>query len=220
MKNNPGSGIENIFESYGDILWGMAGTDFSNYSDEYKRALVFAVPYTEMIDSQTYKEEKLENLIAEAGEKADEILRRIASFCNDRNIRYFIPPSSQDNEIELKARFPFKEAAANAGIGWIGRNDLLITKKYVPRIRLSAILVDYNFNKSNPVLNSKCPPECFNCMISCPYKLIKGIRWKSGMKRDSIINYKECNRQRSKFIVKHSRKNSCGLCLVSCPEGI
>lgn len=134
-------------------------------------------------------------------------------------IDYVKPPIEQDNELDLKARFSFKDAAANAGMGWIGKNDLLITEKYGPRVRLGAMLFNSGISFSMPKEASGCPEHCAVCVNACPFKLLSGANWRPGMKREDLIDYSACNAQRSKHKEKHGRKSSCGLCLVSCPIG-
>lgn len=127
---------------------------------------------------------------------------------------------AQSSEKTLIAPFSFKFAGVNAGLGWVGKNDLLITKKYGPRVRLSAILIDYDLPIGNPVTKSKCPPECNICVSNCPYYALTGYTWNLDSKRDELINYKLCNQKRSHYLKKLNRKNSCGLCMVSCPIGL
>jgi epoxyqueuosine reductase QueG len=130
------------------------------------------------------------------------------------------PPKAQENEVELKAYLSFKDIAAKAGVGWIGKNDLLVTKRFGPRIRLGATILDADLPISISVTTSLCPNECTLCITACPYKLLFGNQWSIGATRTEMIDYLECNLQRKKFIKKHNRKNACGLCLAACPIGL
>lgn len=115
--------------------------------------------------------------------------------------------------------FSFKFAGVNAGLGWIGKNGVLITEKYGPRVRLSAILIDYDLPIGTPIKKSKCPVECNICVNTCPHNALTGYEWNIYTKRADLINYKLCNQKRSLYLKAHNRKNSCGLCMVSCPIG-
>lgn len=117
-----------------------------------------------------YAEEELDELICEARKDCDEIISQVADFCRVQNIGYHIPPTAQKSEKTLIAPFSYKFAAVYAGIGWIGKNDLLITQKYGPRVRLSAILIDFNLPTGKPIEHSKCDDEC-KCFVEASDKL-------------------------------------------------
>jgi len=105
-------------------------------------------------------------------------------------------------------------------LGWIGKNDVLITEKYGPRVRLSAILVNYELPIGSPIIKSDCPPACNICINACPHNALTDYQWNIGAKREELINYKLCNQKRSLYLKTHHRKHSCGLCMVSCPLGL
>jgi epoxyqueuosine reductase len=212
--------ILDIFEKNSDILFGITNINFSEYKLNYKCALVFAVPHTELLSINSYKEEKLEKLICEASNRTNLLLEEITAVLNKFKIQYYVPPVAQSNEKTLIAPFSFKFASVNAGLGWIGKNGVLITEKYGPRVRLSAILVNSDFPIGNPITKSKCPVECNICVNACPYKALTGCTWNMKTKREELVNYKLCNQKRSLYIKTHHRKHSCGLCMVSCPIGI
>lgn len=50
--------ILEIFNKNSNILFGISNIDFSEYKSDYKCALVFAVPHTELLSINDYKEEK------------------------------------------------------------------------------------------------------------------------------------------------------------------
>lgn len=67
----------------------------------------------------------------------------------------------------LAAPFSFKYAAFNAGLGWIGKNDVAITEKYGPRVRLSAVLIDKQFTYGQRIVKSNCLDLCKKCIEIC-----------------------------------------------------
>jgi len=149
--------IRNIFLEYPEVIYGFTNIAYSEYASRYKSALVFAVPYGEQLTIETYSEEKFEKGIQDAKKVLEEILRLLQEILDEYKVKYYIPPVAQNNEIDLTAPFSFKFAAVNAGLGWIGKNDVVITKKYGPRVRLSAILIDEQFVYGEKILNSNCP---------------------------------------------------------------
>lgn len=211
--------MDAIFIKNPDILYNFADISYSNFSDKYKCALVFAVPYGKQLTLDTYNEELFEQGILEARERLDEVLVELEKLFQKESISYYIPPVAQTDEKELKAPFSFKYSAVNAGLGWIGKNDVLITKEYGPRIRLSAILIDYNVSCGTPITESLCPDACNRCVDICPYHALSGKQWNISMERSELIDFHKCNKKRSLLIEKLGRKNSCGLCMVICPYG-
>ncbi len=120
--------IRNIFLEYPEVIYGFTNIAYSEYASRYKSALVFAVPYGEQLTIETYSEEKFEKGIQDAKKVLEEILRLLQEILDEYKVKYYIPPVAQNNEIDLTAPFSFKFAAVNAGLGWIGKNDVVITK--------------------------------------------------------------------------------------------
>lgn len=212
--------ILKIFEENTDVLFGIGNIDFSAFRNEYKNALVIAVPHKELLNEKDYREEKFNNILFETRERTNQLLYKITMLLENQGIQYYIPPDGQSTEENLVAPFSFKFAGVNAGIGWIGKNGVLITEKYGPRIRLSAILINYDLPIGNPIAESKCPPNCNICVNNCPYKALTGAGWNMETKREELIDYKLCNQTRSLYLKTNNRKNSCGLCMVACPIGL
>ena len=211
--------IRDVFSDYPEVLYGFTDTAFSPYADSFRSALVFAVPYGEQLTADDYTEERFEQGIRSARSRLEEAAARIEDILERNRVKYWIPPVAQQNETELRALFSFKTAAARAGIGWFGKNDVIITERYGPRVRLSAILIDEVFEYGRPVTECRCPDDCTKCIDICPCKALKNRRWTTDTDRSEIIDYHKCNQMRSAFIKKLGRKSACGLCMAVCPFG-
>lgn len=211
--------IRNIFAEYPEVIYGFTKIAYSEYADTYKSALVFAVPYGEQLTIETYSEEKFEKGIQDAKKTEERILAQLSKMLAENDILYCIPPMAQNNEEDLIAPFSFKFAAVNAGLGWIGKNDVVITKKYGPRVRLSVILINEQFVYGSKIVKSNCPESCKKCVDVCPHKALHDVQWNINSLRSDIIDYRLCNEKRSLYIKTHGRKNACGLCMAACPFG-
>ena len=211
--------IRSVFSEHPDIIYGFADVSYSPYADSYASVLVLAVPYGEQLSPDDYTEERFEHGIQSAKGSLEAVLDEIESVLKRNHAKYWIPPVAQENETELRALFSFKTAAARAGIGWFGKNDVIITERYGPRIRLSAVLIDKVFDYGQPITVGRCPDECTKCIDVCPCKALKNQQWSINMDRSEIIDYHRCNRMRSAFIPKLGRKSACGLCMAVCPVG-
>ncbi len=61
-----------------------------------------------------------------------------------------------------------KEAARLAGLGTIGRNNIVVTPEYGPRIRLRAMILDVELPPTGPTGFDPCPSCPGFCLKSCP----------------------------------------------------
>jgi len=65
-----------------------------------------------------------------------------------------------------------KHAAVLAGLGYIGKNSLLITPEYGNMVWLSAVLANIEL-EPDEIKNGKCPENCNICIKNCPVSAIK-----------------------------------------------
>lgn len=209
--------IATVFQKYSSIIYGYTDLTYSEYGKEYASALVFAVPYDQRFTLHNYSEMLFEEAIVRARKIIDDLQSELIVVLNNNSVKYIITSTAQKDEENLLAPFSFKYAAVKAGIGWIGKNNVLITEQYGPQQRLGAILIDYIAKDYGISKLNQCPKECNRCVDVCPYHAIKGVEWYPEIKREEMIDYQLCNRERSKFIEKHGRKNACGLCMIVCP---
>jgi len=117
----------------------------------------------------------------------------------------------------LTTPLPHKTVATRAGLGWIGKSALLITKEYGPAVRLATVLTDAQLEAGEPIDDSRCG-DCAECVIRCPAKAISGQHWKAGSQRDSIYDAFACcaeAKERSRAI--EIRATICGICINACP---
>lgn len=68
-----------------------------------------------------------------------------------------------------------KDAAVLAGLGVMGKNNLLITPQYGPRVRLRALLLDRFLESTRPLDGFTPCDECDGaCMQACPWEALHG----------------------------------------------
>lgn len=117
----------------------------------------------------------------------------------------------------LSTPFQHKTVATLAGLGWIGKSALLITKQYGPAVRLATVLTNAEFEVGQPINQSSCG-SCRKCMEACPAGAITGENWKLGTTRDSIYNAFDC-RQTAMILAKRQEIEAtiCGICINVCP---
>lgn len=71
-----------------------------------------------------------------------------------------------DTETDEKA-IPLKAAAVKAGLGWIGKNSLLISEKYGSFQAPGAVITDAPLAENNSAQASRCG-DCTRCRDACP----------------------------------------------------
>ena len=211
--------LRSVFSEHPEIIYGFADISYSPYAEVYPSALVFAVPYGEQLTTEDYTEDRFDQGIQSARDILEIVVSEIETILQQHQTKYWVPPVAQENEKDLLALFSFKTAAVHAGLGWFGKNDVIITERYGPRVRLSAILIDEIFAYAETITKSRCPDDCTKCFDICPCKALKNHQWTLYTDRDEMIDYQKCNRMRSAFIKKLGRKSACGLCMAVCPIG-
>lgn len=130
-----------------------------------------------------------------------------------------IPVPASQNIRTVKLVFPHKTTATRAGLGWIGKSNLLIHPKFGPRLRLTTVLTNAQIIKfGKPIEDSRCK-GCKKCVKACPVGAIIGVNWKKGMKREDLFILEKCWEQidRNEKIIY---KPVCGICISACPFGL
>ncbi|MEM4727245.1 MAG: 4Fe-4S dicluster domain-containing protein [Candidatus Bathyarchaeia archaeon] len=129
---------------------------------------------------------------------------------------YPIPASQIIDPRRLEGAFSHKLAAYLAGLGWIGKNCLLITPEYGPRVRLATVLTDAPLEAGRPIPDG-CG-DCRRCVEACPVGAITGRPFNPKEARDLRLRAHLC----SEYSEKRARligEGLCGLCVYICPYG-
>jgi epoxyqueuosine reductase len=108
-----------------------------------------------------------------------------------------------------KAHLSHKKIGYLAGLGWIGRNNLLVNKKLGSQFRLATILTDMPLKVDRP-LKKSCG-ECRVCVKICPSAAIKD--------NAAEFNHQACFEKLKEFQKKRLvDQYICGLCVKACRE--
>lgn len=184
-------------------------------------AILFGLPLTpEFIQEVISKEDYVQELIRNNRKNEDEFSRKeaetdgIADALVDflqakgysaysQSERNLIANNCYD-AVTHSTPLPHKTIAVLAGMGWIGKNNLLITNELGCAISMCAVLTNA------PVITetySEAPSKCGTCTICrevCPTGAIKGKNWDKNSPRDERIDVYTCT--------------TCLKCLVHCPR--
>ena len=112
---------------------------------------------------------------------------------------------------------PHKTVAVRAGLGWIGKNNLLVTKEYGSAVRISAILTDAPFKTADHVCHSRCG-TCRLCVDACPGNALYGTSWAPGMSREDMIDVDACFKTQLRVMEAATGISTdlCGKCFAVC----
>lgn len=199
--------------------------DLSHLSEaqnrQFPHAVVFALPLTpgyikEVGNTSDYVQARIEDnfnfdddeyLLTE--NKTHELADHIAAYITGKGYKAF---SQSDKSLIAEGKFdaahkqsllPNKTIAILGGLGWIGKNNLLITPEYGAAQCLGTVLTDAPLET---VLCEPLSPKCGNCMTCvriCERKVLKGKTWTRCTSRDEIVDVYGCS--------------TCLKCLVHCP---
>jgi len=113
--------------------------------------------------------------------------------------------------------FSHKHAAVACGLGKFGLNNLVISPKWGPRIRLATIITDAELEYDRPLEENPClTSECEECVKICPVHALDGWRGKYSPEKGWLIDKKKCY----DYIFKTLKGQRCGLCIKACPVGL
>lgn len=115
------------------------------------------------------------------------------------------------------AVFSHKLGAHLSGLGWIGKNCMLITPDNGPRVRWASVLTDAPLRPTGSPTDEQCG-DCMECVVACPVRAFYGRNFKNDEPREKRYDAKKCN---DYFIQMRNRGeiDVCGMCLYACPHG-
>jgi epoxyqueuosine reductase QueG len=129
-----------------------------------------------------------------------------------------IPASQIVDREKWYGAISHKAVARMAGLGWQGKNLLLITPKFGSRIRLVTILTDAPLKIEQPMKN-RCG-ACTKCKEACPVGAIKGIVTEDRYKnRNEALYFDRCASKLNDEFAELPNIDSpiCGICIKACP---
>lgn len=148
--------------------------------------------------------------------------KKTAAFLRERGFRYLVIPPDSDRITntfisKLYPSITHKIAATSAGIGWIGKNGLLINREFGPRLSLGTLLTNAPLKTGQPVEESQCG-DCGLCVEHCPSLALTGADWSRDEPYAELIILEKCSTHKKKSKRLQGKPN-CGLCITICPFG-
>lgn len=107
------------------------------------------------------------------------------------------------NEKKKSTPLPHKTIAGYAGLGWIGKHNLLVNTEFGSAFSMCSTLTDAPLKT---VLHTPSKSQCGDCSVCeeiCMLNAIRGNSWNLDTARDELVDVYTCN--------------SCLQCLAHCP---
>jgi epoxyqueuosine reductase QueG len=138
----------------------------------------------------------------------DQLSFKISNLIQRQGFSALPIPASQIIDWEnQKAHLSHKKIGVLAGLGWIGRNNLLVNKELGSGFRIASVLTDMPLKADKPKI-ADCG-KCFLCVKICPAGAIREAA-RDFQHQKCFEKLKEFQRQRlvDQYI--------CGICLKAC----
>ncbi|MCP4180935.1 MAG: epoxyqueuosine reductase [bacterium] len=202
-----------------------AGTRPTDQMPECKSVIVFALKHLDVFTTT-------QNLACQAYSQDitnQEVLHqayRLSRFIEKNNFQAFPivasvqmwPFVKKDNQTAI-GRISLRHAAQLAGLGYIGRNAMLITHEFGPRVQLGAILTDAELSAPIEKIQQKNPCNACNiCIKHCPADALHTPDASAQyipVNKDKCLEFREFNGGQSPL----GYPDACGLCRAACPIG-
>jgi len=118
-----------------------------------------------------------------------------------------IPASQIVDWKQQLGHLPHKTIAYQAGLGWLGRSNLLVNPEFGARVRYVTVLTDLLLEPDKP-MNGDCG-NCYKCLEVCP----AGAITKQG------YDLEKCLAKLKEFAKKPGiGQFICGICVKACPK--
>lgn len=138
----------------------------------------------------------------------DQAAFKISTYIQKKGYQAIPIPASQIVDWQIqKAHLSHKKIGYLAGLGWIGKNNLLVNDKLGSQFRLVSVLTDMPLKAGKP-LKKDCG-ECQICVKICPSGAIKA----SLLEFDSPRCFEKLREFQKERLVN---QYICGICIKAC----
>ncbi|MBS2099300.1 epoxyqueuosine reductase [Carboxylicivirga linearis] len=186
----------------------------------YKTAILFAIPLSvgyvrkvyanpdyvrDMIRHKEVDQDEF-NLIEK---KTDRLADEVADYLISNGYKAYsqsernIEATHRYNQTEHRTPLPHKILALKAGMGWIGKHNLLVNTVYGSALSMCSVLTNAKLETRNHKPSvSKCG-DCMVCVKACAPGALNAVSWNDQLDRDDIVNIRKCT--------------TCIQCMMACP---
>lgn len=110
----------------------------------------------------------------------------------------------------------YKLVGRFAGLGWIGKNHLLITPERGPRVALATVLTDAPLpSTADHPMEDRCE-DCTKCIDICP---VQAFQDEPLDEANSLASFDDGKCATLRGVVNPTYWGGCGMCVMICPFG-
>jgi epoxyqueuosine reductase QueG len=137
----------------------------------------------------------------------DQTSLKIMSWIQDKGYNALPVPASQISDWEKQlGAVSHREIARRAGLGWYGRNNLLVNARYGSHVRYATILTDMPLPTDAPT-EENCG-NCTACIPLCPAQAIS---------KENGYQLEKCHTKLKEFMkIQRIGQMICGVCVKVC----
>ncbi|MDP2941760.1 MAG: hypothetical protein Q8N85_05895 [Candidatus Omnitrophota bacterium] len=141
----------------------------------------------------------------------DQLALRLSNYIQGKGYLALPIPASQILDWQnQRSHLSHKKIGALAGLGWLGRNNLLVNKKFGSQFRLCTVLTDMPLPTGEP-LKENCG-SCHCCIAACPAGAIK--------EDPACFGHQQCFEKLKEFQkARLVDQYVCGVCVNVCRGG-
>ena len=219
--------LSKLLQGEGCNIYGFADLRIlpAEARDNYDYGILIGLSYTKeaMIENKNHQPQRYYDEMGAINKRLPQLAILIAEFLESQSYAaHAKTPEAVRQEkthVHFNTILPHKTVATLAGVGWIGKNAMLITKEAGSALRLVTVLTNAPLECGTPITKSKCPDGCMMCVNVCPGKAPKGSLWEVGMEREVFFDSEACYAAARKRCKETLNKDEtiCGLCMSNCP---
>jgi len=176
----------------------------------YTRAILFCMALSKDFIIAMRAGEKREQEFVDKEHETDAIADWLAEYLRQQGYKSYSQSENSHSqngnfdEKTLTSILPHRTIARLAGIGYIGKNNLLINEKYGCAFSMCTVLTNAPITTEEyPLVLSECG-DCGVCKQVCPDNVILGNEWSEITGREGVVDVFKC---------------TCALkCMVNCPH--
>ena len=181
-------------------------------------SVAIPLPINVTIDLQEAPTKEYYDLYSVLNKELNEIIVAGEEFLRNRGFEAYAQTTDRvKNNLDDIFKIPHKTVATRGGLGWIGKNCLLVTPQYGSAIRISSLLTNAPLEYDEPVNRSRCG-TCDLCIRNCPAQALKGTLWEVGIQREKIVDIEKCYKKQVEIMYKSTgiETDLCGKCFAVC----
>ena len=182
----------------------------NSLSSHYPRAIVVGIALSPGYIHRLSQSHQLPaDEFNETERKTDHLADFLAAFLDEKGYTAF--SQSEKNlmakncydESTKSSILPHKTIAGLAGLGWIGKHNLLVSSQYGSALSICTVLTDAPLETATyPPASPDCG-DCNICRDICQAGALKGNNWREKGSRDELLEVSRCT--------------ACLKCLALCP---